>query len=220
MRNKLLVVFVQLLFIATAIFAADSRLEIRGHICVNENSGDTIPDIKILFNGMETLSNQEGFYSFPLDEEPKKFRLILSNYLKNSFRGPNTIEDFRISPDRSYKYFSLTNTRSPEGCILSIKEKTMDSKNFVVPKNTVVVMIDPKYVEKIEPWNAKLSENCIRLPKIFLKSEMKNNKKLQRAAAKSILNSLDIRPFHANVKEQKKIDKSAQEKIVKISLAG
>lgn len=58
-----------------------------------------------------------------------------------------------------------------------------------------MVLIDPKYVDRLEPWSLNLPEQVIKLPAIVLKS-MTNNKALERSSAKSILYSLDSRPFH------------------------
>lgn len=170
---------------------------------------EKIPSFRIYFEGKEIKSDEEGFFSIPVDEDRiDKFKIIMSKTLHQNFDQHNTIKNFNLVPEKNYLCYSFKK-RGPFNNSWAQREKNLAKKQFVIPKNSIVILLDPKYVDHLEPWNINLTHNFIKLPKIVLKKEVKN-KSIERAAAKSLLNALDTSPFHEEVREVAQIDPNNQ----------
>jgi hypothetical protein len=191
----------------------NTNLEVRG--CIRRQmSTDLVPPMRILFDGKETVSNAEGFFSFPVDDrDVEKYSLVICKTIKQNFDKRNTLKNVSIIPSKDYRYFSFK--RNALGMGWQQREKTLNKKNFVIPQRCIVALIDPKFIDRVEPWNLSLPHNIIKLPAIVIKNDL-DKKVLSRAAAKSILYSLDSAVFHEPVKEI--IKRPAQNNKVAISL--
>lgn len=199
---------------APTVFVEDAKPTIRGCIKI-EGSSDPLPEYRVLFDGKETMSNAEGFFSFPLENTPeKKYRLVICKEIKQHFDKFNTLKSMSLSPALTYNYFSLKKNNWTGGW--DTKEKKLTKRNYVVPEHSVVVLIAPKYIERVDVWTAQLPANSIKLPCIVLKKNI-DHKKLARASAKSLLKSLDSTSFHEPVVQANK--KAENNTKINISLA-
>ncbi|MFA6527281.1 MAG: hypothetical protein WCT20_02555 [Candidatus Babeliales bacterium] len=179
--------------------------ELRGCLRIDDFD-DKIPEFRICFNGKEAMSNPEGFYSIPLGEDKQEnFSLVICRSFKQHFDKANTIKHVSLVPEKGYKFYTLK--KRGWGNAWVHEEAAINNKNFTIPNNSIVVLIPPKYVERIEPWNLKLSQNYIPLPTIILKKDFVG-KQLERTSAKSLLYSLDKTAFHESIKELRKVDQS------------
>lgn len=179
--------------------------ELRGCIRI-DNYDEKIPEFRICFNGKETISNGEGFYSIPLgDEEFSTFSLVICRTFTQQFDKTNTIKSVALIPDKDYKCYTFTKRGGSDSW--TDQATNIDSKNFVIPPNSVIVLIPPKYIERLEAWETKLPSNYIKLPAIVLKKDVAG-KSLERISAKSLLYSLDKTVFHEPIKELRKVDQS------------
>lgn len=187
---------------------------LKGSIKVNENWKNA-PEFKIFFAGQETINNKEGFYSFNLknnEDDLKKVSILICKELNPNFKGINTIKHLNINSDKPYKFFSFEQkeiiddeTKKVTDKVWDKREKTIAEKNFIVPKNCILILINPKYVETVENWNVKIDDNFIKLPQIILNNNFKE-KIVQNQAAKSILRSLDFSTVHKNISKKTKTD--------------
>ncbi len=196
---------------------------LKGLIKVN-SEWKNVPEFRIFFDGQQTINDKEGFYSFPIENNTSprlriinknisKFSILICKQLNQNFENINTIKNLSVDPQKPYKFFSFKKTNTTEN-IWEQREKKLDNKKFVVPKKCMVILMNPKYVEKVENWNIKLGGNFIKLPQIILKDEFKE-KQIHRQAAKSILRSFDFTTFHENIgKKTKKDDKKNVEVIL------
>ena len=174
--------------------------ELRGYIKI---AGDEkkIPEFKIYYQGMETTNNSEGFFSFPLQEgKPKNLSLIIGKKVSPEFEKTNTIKNLNVKDNKRHQAFSLKQTSAENYGSLSWEEKKLEDKNLSIDPDSVVILVDPKYVERLEKWSTPLASEDVQLPKIILKGS--NNEKLQRASRKSLLYSLDSKPFHENISKR------------------
>lgn len=182
--------------------------ELRGYI---KMSGDEkkIPEFKIYYQGMETTNNSEGFFSFPLQEgKPKKISLIIGKKVSPEFEKTNTIKNLNVKENKRHQAFSLKQTTEGNFGSLSWEEVKLDNDNLSIDPDSVVVLVDPKYVDRLERWSTPLASGDVQLPKIILKND--NKKKLQRASRKSLLYSLDSKPFHENISKRTQNMKSGK----------
>ena len=138
-----------------------------------------------------------AFLHFQLDDKDlQKYRLIITRKIQHVVDKKNTFANLKVIPDKNYLGFSFKRLGHGQGIWLQ-KEKKLNHKNFVIPKNSIIVLVDPKYVEKIEDWNINLPDNFIKLPRIVLKSTIECDK-LKRISAKSLL-CLEDSVFHERI---------------------
>ena len=172
--------------------------EIRGCIKI-DHQADYVPQFKIYFEGMETASNDEGFFSFPIDSTAvEKYGIIICNKIKHSFGRHNTVDSFGLIPDMNYKYYRFQRNTDGNG-IWTQQEPDLRQKNLQIPRNVVVIALNPAYFDHLETsWPGDFGSGTLKLPRIVLKAGHK--KKIERKAMKSLLYGLDMSPFHTTVK--------------------
>lgn len=167
----------------------------------DESYDDKIPQFRICFEGKETMSDKDGFFSIPVDEDRlEKYKLVITKTFQPDFDQHNTIKDLRLFADKNYKCYSFKKM-GPFGGMWVQREKDLRKKNFIIPNNAIIILVDPKYIDHLDQWSINLASNFIKLPKIVLKKEVKH-KSTDRAAAKSLLTALDAAVFHEEVREE------------------
>lgn len=178
-----------------------NRFILKGYI-QNNSDFKKVPEFRILFNGEQVLNDENGFYSFSVDKKIQKLDFIVCKDIKQNFKKINTIKNLSVHFDKDYKYFSFTKTGTDN--IWEKKEKFLDDNNFVLPKDCLIVLMNPKFVQDVISWNIKLDNNFLNLPKVVLNKDI-TEKKLKRASVKSILYSLDKIVFHRNIETSNKV---------------
>lgn len=206
----MILVYISLFFmqslIITSSFAENSKpvlptgFALKGCIQAPED-WNCAPEFRIFFDGKQAVSNQDGFYTLPIDknQEFNKLSILVCKGFDEQFDNVNTIENLTITKEKPYMFFSLKKTGTDNN-LYKQKAKNLDKKSFVVPQNCVIVKINPKYVESVENWPVRFDKNFIKLPKIVLKKTA-DEKQLKRQSAKSLLYSFDL--FHEPVVEKK-----------------
>lgn len=176
--------------------------EMRGFIKV-DGLAITVPQFRIVLgDGKETISNSEGFFTFPLDKSSLDYySVVICKRIKHNFDKHNTLKNISILPDKDYRFF--TYHRIPGGRKWYQQEERLGKDNYVLPSSCIAVLIDPKNIQAIQPWKLELPEHVIKLPTIVLKNVLEE-KKLTRVSAKSLLYSLDSTTFHESVRQTSK----------------
>lgn len=169
---------------------------------------EDLPGFRVYFDGKVAVSDDNGFFSFPVEDlDLTKYRLVITRRLQHVFDRKNTINGFNVIPDKDYICYTFKKIGRYGSWVKKIKP--LDHKNFALPKNSIVILLSPKYVEHVEEWDIELSKNVVKLPKIVLRKNIAE-KELKRIAAKSLL-CLEDTVFHEKVgkrsdsKEQKNI---------------
>lgn len=166
---------------------------IKGGLAV-KGSDDAVPQFRVYFHGTQVSSDTEGFFTFSIDDMNfNKYSLLITKDIKFSTDTHNMIDHMSVIPNKKYKFYTFKQFGTTGQW--RQKEKTLDKKKLIIPTNTIVVLVDPKYVDHIEQWNIKSPQSFIPLPKIILNPEIKG-KLVARAGAKSLLKSLDCIAFH------------------------
>lgn len=179
--------------------------EMRGYIKIAGHT-DTMPQFRVVYAaGKETMSNSEGFFTFPIDDSAiEHYSLVICKRLQQNFDKKNTLKNVSVVPDKEYRLYSFKNGSWIEQDVLR------RHKNFVIPPHGIVLLVDPKCVESVTTWNIDLPSNIIKLPMITLTCKP-GQKDLKRIAAKSLCYSLDATTFHEPVREKnQKPEKSAK----------
>lgn len=179
--------------------AAQGVSEMKGLIKIVGHTG-TMPQFRIVFaGGKETMSNSEGFFTFPIDDSGiQQYSLVITKNIKHIIDKKNTLKNMSVVAGKEYRFFSFS--KKPGAKTWNQTEELVKKENFVLPADSIVLLVDPKYVEQVEPWNIELPSNIVKLPVIVLKDDI-DQKKLTRCAAKSLLHSLDTTTFHEPVRE-------------------
>lgn len=189
---------------------------LKGQIKCNED-WKNCPEFRLFFNGKQTLNDNEGFFSFPLEKQTDKYSILVCKNINPNFSNTNTIENLSLKIEKPYKIFTFKKEENDKKEIVWNKtEKNLENKNFVVPKNCIIALINPKYIQEVQNWEVKLTDNFTQGPKIVLKDDI-DEKKTTREAANSVLRTLDSLPFHESIKTNKR--DFTQHGNVKVTLA-
>ena len=169
--------------------------EMRGYIKIAGHV-DQMPQFRVLFAaGKETMSNREGFFTFPIDDtNVEHYSLVITKRVQQNFDKKNTLKNVSVIPGKQYRLYSFKNGSWVE------QYKSLHVKNFEIPFHSVVLLVDPKCVDEVKNWNIELPSHIIKLPMIVLKCKQ-GQKDLNRTAAKSLCYSLDITTFHEPVRQ-------------------
>ncbi|KKP23808.1 MAG: hypothetical protein SZ59_C0003G0032 [candidate division TM6 bacterium GW2011_GWF2_28_16] len=178
---------------------------LKGYIQTEQDLKST-PQIKVLFNGKEVTSDENGFYSIPLDHSFNnnfnKYYFLACKEIKQNVDKKNTIKYLSIPNNFNYKLYScLKNNVTGK---FELTEEKLIHKDKIIPNNCIITLINPNFIEKIETWNINLNNNFIALPKIKLVSN-RTSQKIYRQSDKSLAKSLDCKPFHEEVTIEEKI---------------
>ncbi|MFH1831506.1 MAG: hypothetical protein ABH827_01755 [bacterium] len=177
-------------------FSGKKVTELKGYLKILHNE-DEISPFRIYYNGMETINNSEGFFSFPLTEgKPNEFTLIISKQIIPQFEKTNTIKNLKLDHTKSYKAYAL---KAAQFGGFTWEEKKIA---HAIPQDSIVILIDPKYVDHLEKWHIEFADNDIHLPQILLKAH--KEVKIDHAANKSLLYTLDTKIFHEKITPREK----------------
>lgn len=185
----------------------------KGVIEYDQAGGITqVPEIRIYFNGMETFNDHEGFFSFRADksEEVKEYSIIVTKNVDYRVEKTNTLKELVIKDSKTYRQFTLQKN-GPGNDEWIWKEHTLKTDNFVVPYKSILLFINPKCLVDLKPWRVKIPEKFVPIPRIILNS--KHQQWIDRQATKSLLYSLDLKPFHERVLQVSKATKDGRGKM-------
>jgi hypothetical protein len=196
------------------------------------------PSFRIFFEGQATTSNNEGFFSIPVEERYETLYLLICNRFHHSFDKTNTIKGLAIKTNKYYKCFKIfknTETQEWDFSQIMLKQASQASSNedeqeYELPRHCIIVLLNPAYVDHLEPWKIELPSTTYKLPKIVLKDNVipeeqlneeekqKGKGTLARAARKSKLYACDAGVFHREIPVEKR--EFSQKSHVKVSITG
>ena len=185
----------------------------KGLIEYDKASGiEEIPEFRVYFNGMETFNDHEGFFSFRADgaDDLKEYSIIITKNVDYRVEKTNTLKELVIKDSKNYRHFSLQRS-GPGNDEWSWKEHTLKTDNFVVPYKSILLFVNPKCLVDLKPWRVSLPDKFVPIPRIILNSEHKDW--VSRQATKSLLYSLDLKPFHERVLQVSKVTKDGRGKM-------
>ena len=185
--------------------------------CIKVDGNDQkVPEIRILFNGMETKNNREGLFAFPMARAHDTYKIIICQSLDQNFETANTIQTVSLPEEQRSRIITLNCLESGDGSLLCESDTCTEENDgslscqarkplqarSIDTQNAIILLIDPELIERIEPWNVKLASNFTKLPRIVLKN--KPRAELVQASAASLLASLDVKPFHELITGKKR----------------
>ena len=175
------------------------------------DSSSYVPEYTILFRGSQTKSNSEGFFIFPLSGEKLetflRYRLLLVKRVNYVYEKINTISTLQIPESEPYRLYDCVKNSAAEWDFTEITNHI--DKAAVVTDDTLIVLVNPKYIDRVESWKISLHSSIVKGPKIILKETGQN----ARAATKSVLGALDGQVFHETIVHQYRYPESGKAKI-------
>jgi hypothetical protein len=189
--------------------ADNQSSQIKGSIAI-AGCHEVVPEFRIFFNGMHAVSDREGYFSFPIDEttDLKNLSIIFCKNIAPQFEKNHTIKALGVHQGKRNQHFTLSKDEYDrwqwsEG-------QTLDETKSI-PHGTMIVLIDPKYVDRLEQWPVKIPGNLIQFPRIVLKGDCELE--LKRASVKSLLYTLDATPYHEPITERVKADANGMKRL-------
>jgi hypothetical protein len=177
-----------------------ARQELRGCIKIQGMGSSTVPRFRVLYDGKETISNSEGFYTLPLDDQDeKKYFLLICPSVNQNFERSNTVNGVHIAQNTPRRFFTFQ--KNGWGGYGDVQESTLEDN--AIPLHCVVLLLDPTYIEMVQNWESSLSNSVVKIPLIMIKNSIDRNK-LEQASAASLLGSLELVTFHESIKESSK----------------
>jgi hypothetical protein len=130
------------------------------------------PDQPLPFMQAEDSVNESPLLSSK--GHPDKYYILISKSVEPVFEGTNDISGFKQKEGAPHLFFSCfaQNSASAEEPNIVIKPRSMVSRNYTyAPDKTIVILMNPNRVAKIEYWPFKLDSQFIQLPRIILQTE-------------------------------------------------
>lgn len=175
------------------------------------NSVKNIPEVSIYKDGLKIKAETESYskkirFTISADKCVRTFYLLLAKEINPEIEK-NTVKYLKIDVSENYKFYELTifpsvqSSVNPltkkeelrENLIWRIQEKKLND-NGVMPDDTLIIIFNPFYVEKLE------GGNNLELPKIIIKKDViqlaGSEKKLERESNELLLTSLDLNILH------------------------
>ncbi|MCK4265119.1 hypothetical protein KAW80_02050 [Candidatus Babeliales bacterium] len=166
-----------------------------------------IPSFNIFHLGTQTSSDEDGFFSLPYKADNENFSVLISRNFDTDKDQKNTVKGLKIDTKKPYKFF-VDSTDVEGKRYWKLKHLYSDE----IPQNTLIIRMNPKLVKNLEFWNLNLPINLIKGPHIVLNTTI-SEQELKKASDKSILYSLNQKPFHEEVKTTKKFFKDKKKKV-------
>jgi hypothetical protein len=200
---------------------------IKGALITKDES--KMDGFRLFFGGYRTLTDNEGFFTFPLESSPTKpLYILIGKGAIWEYDKSNTIRMLRQNQLKPYLFYVAKCHGSGDEYTLSVTQEYLDGWNFnIPPERCLVIPINPNHVKSVETWKSPFDKRIIRFPKIILKTEAelnskkvnkKNENKIKRIAQKSVLKSMEEIPFHESSSQTKKQVFNKQNRPVEISI--
>lgn len=160
-------------------FSIGPSIQLKGQLLAKD--AITMHSYVLHFNGQQTHSDDNGFFTF-LPSSEKKITslgiLICRNFIPE-FGKANSVKEL-ISHNEKYRYFvckknpnykkdKTKKIKEDEGYWNISEAKLCESSH--IPENCITLLVDPKFLKHIENWPIHLEENFIPLPRIILKNK-------------------------------------------------
>jgi hypothetical protein len=157
---------------------------------------------RVYFKGA-IIPQEEGTFQFTGPKSPETFHIVIAHI---KIPSSPAITQLEVPNGINYKHYFLqrkNDLNNLENYRWIIYE-TNGNKGFSIPENTLIVFLDPSYVDTLETTTWKKETNLIALPTITLTKDTL----LEEASIKSVLAALDTDPFHRKLEEQSKTEES------------
>lgn len=115
----------------------------------------------IFFEGKKVINTKEGLFKIPVEKRPEQLSILICKKTEmKMLAGTATPDYFYLDKNEPYKYYIMSDKNNQEWECATLPE------SLIIPKNTVVIYMNPAHIEGVEVWNITLAEHFIKLPQI------------------------------------------------------
>ena len=165
------------------------RVTYLGTIRISTRFADHLP-LRIYYRG-DIVPCIDGSFKFSGSRNLSTIYIIVTR-----IKAPThtTIDHLEVPPGIPYLLYTLKKEAvfgAPEKDRWTIN-KIESSEGVAIPQDSLIILLDPHYIETLEPTTWKREGKFIHLPTIVLKKDSS----LKDESIKVMLAALDIDPFH------------------------
>jgi len=81
--------------------------------CIVSNQLSTVPHFKVYYQGIQTISNDDGFFTIPVEKTTENYSLLICKDFKPTFNAINTVKNLTFNTKKSHKFFVLKKATIP-----------------------------------------------------------------------------------------------------------
>jgi hypothetical protein len=174
-----------------------------------------VPEICIYHGGERFIgevdtTGRRACFNLPIEKSCTHFNLLVIEELQFESEK-NTIQYLKIDTKQPYKYYTMELVRASRKRYVPSDRKNQESEpdrwiirsgkvspDGRIPDETIIVLLNANYVERVE------GSNGFELPTIFIKENIVeiagSEQRLHDKSVEMILSSLDYNPIHVNTK--------------------
>lgn len=174
-----------------------------------------VPELCIYYGGQRFIgeidtTGRRACFNLPIDKSCTYFSLLITEELQFESEK-NTIQYLKIDAKQPYKFYTMQLIRASRKryTASAIKNQPLEqdqwiiqsnsvSKDGRIPDETIIVLLNANYVDKVEGTQG------FELPTIFIKENIVeiagSEEQLHNKSVEMILSSLDYNPIHTNTK--------------------
>lgn len=173
-------------------------IDIEGHGVTDSD----LPRIKVYWGGLDTETDGNGIFRFPLEEDDfqqgrlRNLSLMVCKRFMPLHNNPQTISTLKLDKVEKAAWYDLSREQDPQTnkWRWQITPRDLDKHCAFIPEDCIVVTVSSKHVLRIEDtglYNARE----IFLPRIVVSAEA-----AERQSVKGVLASLANKKYHEHIK--------------------
>ena len=161
---------------------------------------ESTPEFAILFDGQQVYCSEDGFFSFPLEEQLTSLSILVCEDISIQFsrkeegRTTQTIDGLRVDAQTPY-YFARLTGRSDS----SVFWKKYALNEGMVPSDCIVILANPDMVEKAQRLNIDASLGLVSGPKITFSAD---EKAVRLSSVRSLAKCTDLVRYFKHSKQK------------------
>jgi hypothetical protein len=213
----------KIVYLIAIIVASTSQLPLNAHAKILKGAlkcqgSGAVDNYRLFFGGYRTLTDDEGFFSFPLEFVPSTpLYLLISEGDIWTYDRTNTVATLAQDPQKAYLFYIINYVEDEQGTqTLVATPERLESRNFQIPPECCIVLhLKPNCVAYLSPWRSPAGDTIAHFPKIVLK-DMPMAK--GRQANLNNLETLDDLLIHEKASENIKLTQNRRQQPVRISV--
>jgi len=168
-----------------------------------------IPEVSIYRGGVKIKTDTDHTskktqFTISDDKSCTTFYILVTQNIQPCVQD-NTVKYLQVAPNERYKLYTLEKIKTKDSHEWRISLEENRKKNRVIPDDTLIVIFNSDYVEKLARGNE------LELPRIIIQKNILDlvggtEEKLHETEAELILSSLDHKLIHPKLTSQVKQD--------------
>jgi hypothetical protein len=137
---------------------------LKGRIVSNEV--DKLPHFRVYYQGIQTKSDDDGFFSIPLENKEESYSILICKEFFPNFDSINTIKNLAITPKPYDKFYTFSPATIP-----LLQKKIDETQKKIQPISMRLRLID-KQIERQQAKNHNENVRSLRKRKLAIQDEL------------------------------------------------